>query len=103
MTTLEELRGTINNYRHQDMPLQSIKDDLNVLLDEVEMNGSQLQTQTATVTTDANTFVGSHVFDLLRLAVAEIRLTFLSSVGDGETFGDSPGDICVLFAHGESL
>ncbi len=36
---METLRETINNYRHQDMPLQSIKDDLNVLLDEVEMSG----------------------------------------------------------------
>jgi len=47
-TALEELRDTVNNYRHQDIPLQSIKDDLNVLLDEAEnMNGvSQITHET---------------------------------------------------------
>ncbi len=49
------LRETINNYRHQDMPLQSIKDDLNALLDEVEImnGGSQTVFQHTTTLTDA--------------------------------------------------
>ncbi len=39
-TVIEELRDAINNLAHQDIPLQSIKGDLNELLDEVDtMNG----------------------------------------------------------------
>ncbi len=55
MAALEELRDTVNNYRHQDMPLQSVKDNLNVLFDEVEgMNGSsQTVFQTTTTLTDS--------------------------------------------------
>jgi hypothetical protein len=45
----EKLRSTINNVADQDMPLQSIKDDLNELLDEAE---SMSGIQSATVTLD---------------------------------------------------
>jgi hypothetical protein len=36
MSAIDELRSLVNNLHHQDMPLQSIKDDLNALLDEAE-------------------------------------------------------------------
>jgi hypothetical protein len=55
--------------------------------------GGGAQTQTATVTTDANTFEVVHDFDLGNVAAASVTVTVLSVVADGETFGTGPTDI----------
>jgi hypothetical protein len=55
--------------------------------------GGGAQTQTATVTTDANTFEVVHDFDLENVAAASVTGTVLSVVADGETFGTGPTDI----------
>jgi hypothetical protein len=60
--------------------------------------GLHLQTASATGTTDANTFLGSHTFDLARPAVVTCTFTTTSLTGDGETYGTGAGQIGVGFA-----
>jgi hypothetical protein len=47
------------------------------------------KSQTATLTTDPNTFTAEHVFDLAHITPAYINGTVLALTPDGETFGDS--------------
>jgi hypothetical protein len=57
--------------------------------------GGGVLTQTATLTTDPNTFVATHVFDLGHATVVYSHATLLSYDADGETWGGSPGQILI--------
>ncbi len=58
---------------------------------------AQPQTMTETVTTDSDTFVVEHVFDLGHPTVVYWSAEITGQVGDGETFGMAPGEL-----HGDS-
>lgn len=55
--------------------------------------GSGPVADSATFTTDADAFEGSHVFDLGGPAVVSATLTLTAEVADGETFGEGDGEI----------
>lgn len=61
----------------------------------VEVEAAGATTQTATVTTDPDTFIGEHVFDLGRPSLVWVVATLVSASADGETFGSDPGEISV--------
>lgn len=68
----------------------------------VSNGGSQPDNETVSRTTDPNTFTHTEVFDVGAPGVVAFKFTLTAVDGDGETFGDGPGDIGVGLAYAAS-
>jgi hypothetical protein len=66
-------------------------------------SGGGTSTQTATVSTDPDSYDCSHIFDLGGCAIVSVTTTLTTFTGDGETLGSAPGDIQLAVDVGASF
>lgn len=91
MSAIEELRATLDDLHHQDMPLQSIRGLLNDLLNEVEnMNGVL---QSATVLVSSAQILALHDTPATLVEAPGVGKAVIPIFVVGSTSGGTPYDV----------